>query len=141
MSTSKLRYLHLTPDGELPPLEGLARFKAVLIADAEVAEMTMWETARTLIDSGCLYALTWGRDCEAWHDAIGDAYLEATDYEEVPAERQVLTTWHDDEELEEVFWFARHRAAHPAHELRDTLLLHIADAPRREELEAQFNDA
>ena len=32
-------------------------------------------------------------------------------------------------------------AVHPAHELRDILILHIADAPRREQLEAEFRDA
>lgn len=141
MSKPAVRYLHLTPDAELPPLEGLSRFKAVLIADAEVAEMTMWETARTLIESGCLVALAWGADAERWKEALDDAHLEATNYEDVPDEQRVLVTSHEDEDLEEVFWFARHRAAHPAHELRDTLLLHIADAPRREELEALFNDA
>jgi len=141
MQKPSVRYLHLTPDAGLPPLDGLKQFKAVLVADAEVAEMTMWDTSRTLIESGCLYALCWGQDCEAWHDAIDDAYLEATNYEEVLEEKQVLSTWHEDEDLEEVFWFARHRAVHPAHELRETLILHIADAPRREELEAAYNDA
>ena len=141
MQKPSVRYLHLTPDAELPPLEGLSHFKVVVVADAEVAEMTMWENSRTLIESGCLYALCWGQDCEAWHDAIDDAYLEATNYEDVPEDKQVVSTWHEDEDLEEVFWFARHRAVHPAHELRETLILHIADAPRREELEAQFRDA
>lgn len=141
MSKPAVRYLHLLPDAALPPLEGLTRFKAVLIADAEVAEMTMWETARTLVESGCLIALAWGADAERWKEALEDAHLEAINYEDVPDEQRVLVTSHEDEDLEEVFWFARHRAAHPAHELRDTLLLHIADAPRREELEAQFNDA
>ena len=136
-----IRYLHLAPDAELPPLEGLQQFKCVLVSEAEVAQMTMWETARTLVGSGCLYALAWGQDCEAWRDAIDDAYLEATNYEEVAPARQVLSTWHEDEELDEVFWFAQHRAVHPAHELRDILILHIADAPRREALEQQLRDA
>ncbi len=44
-------------------------------------------------------------------------------------------------ELDEVFWYARHRAAHPALALREVLIVHIADAPRREELEVAYHDA
>ncbi len=141
MQKPSIRYLHLTPDSGLPALEGLQHFKAVLVVEAEVAEMTMWETSRALVASGCKYALAWGTDCESWHDAIDDAYLEATNYEDVPDQQRVIATWHEDEELSEVFWFASHRAVHPAHELRDILILHIADAPRREQLEAEFRDA
>ena len=141
MQKPSIRYLHLTPESDFPALEGLQHFKAVLVIEADMAEMTMWETSRALIASGCKYALAWGKDCESWHDAIDDAYLEATNYEDVPEDQRVMTTWHEDEELSEVFWFARHRAVHPAHELRDTLILHIADAPRREEIETLFHDA
>ena len=135
-----LRYLHLAPDSDFPALADLPLFKAILIIDADVAEMTMWETSRALVAAGCLYASVWGTQCEAWHDAIDDAFLEATNYEDVAPEQAVTSTWHEDEELGEVFWFAKHRAVHPA-ELRETLILHIADAPRRDELEAVYRDA
>jgi hypothetical protein len=141
MQKPVIRYLHLTPDSDLPPLEGLSHFKAVLVAEADVAEMTMWETSRALVAAGCMYLLAWGHQCEAWREAVEDASLEASDYEDVPDEQLVVTTAHEDEELDEVFWFARHRAAHPAHELRQTLILHIAEAPRRDDLEAAFRDA
>ena len=140
MQKQVVRYLHLTPDSDFPALEGLSPFKAIVILDADVAEMTMWETSRALVAAGCLYASVWGKQCEAWHDAIDDAYLEATNYEDVVPEKALATTWHEDEELSEVFWFAKHRAVHPA-ELRETLILHIADAPRRDELEAAYRDA
>lgn len=140
MQKPVVRYLHLTPDSDFPVLDGLSQFKAVLVLEAEVAEMTMWETSRALIELGCLYALAWGDQCEAWREALEDAGLEAVDYEDVPEEQQVLTTAHDDEELSEAFWFAKHRAVHPA-ELRETLILHIAAAPRREEIEAEYRDA
>lgn len=100
----------------------------------------MWDISRWLIASGCLYALAWGQDSEQWREALEDAALEAVNYEEVPAERRVQVTAHADDDLEEVFWFAQHRAAHPA-ELKETLILHIADTPRREELEGQYRDA
>ncbi|TFW16344.1 DUF7684 family protein [Duganella callida] len=138
---SHLKYLHLTPDSELPALEGLRQFKAIIIAEAEVHETMMWDISRWLIAEGCQYALAWGKDAEAWREAIDDAALEAVNYEDIPDEQKVLITSHEDDDLDEVFWFARHRAAHPAHELQQTLILHIADAPRREEIEAEYHDA
>jgi hypothetical protein len=141
MLNQSTRYLHLAPDSELPPLEGLSAFKAVLVAEAEVPEMTQWEICRWLVSSGCLYALAWGRDCAAWEEAVEDASLEAVNYEDVPEEQQVMTTSHEDEELGEAFWFAKHRATHPGRELRQTLILHIAESPRREEIEALYREA
>ncbi|MES2162420.1 MAG: hypothetical protein V4476_14770 [Pseudomonadota bacterium] len=141
MQKPVIRYLHLTPDSDLPALEGLSHFKAVVVVEADVAEMTMWETSRWLVESGCALALAWGKECEAWREAIEDASLEAVNYEDVPDEQLLITTAHEDEELSEAFWYARHRAAHPAHELRETLILHIADTPRREELETEYRDA
>jgi len=141
MQKPSIRYLHLNPDSELPALEGLHQFKAIIIIDVEVPEMTQWEICRWLVSSGCLYALAWGQDCAAWEEAVEEAALEAVNYEDVPEEQRVMTTSHEDEELSEAFWFAKHRAVHPAHEFRETLILHIADAPRREEIEAEYRDA
>ena len=44
MLKSTLRYLHLTPDQPLPPLEGLTSIRAILVLEAAVEEMVMWET-------------------------------------------------------------------------------------------------
>lgn len=140
MSNQSLKYLHLSADSALPALEGLSSFKAVVIVEAEVLQTMMWDISRWLVDSGCLYALVWGADAAEWREAIEDASLEAVDYEEVAEERRLLVTSHEDDDLDEVFWFARHRAAHPA-DLKQTLLLHLADTPRRDALEAQYRDA
>ena len=141
MSKQSLKYLHLDPDSELPALEGLRQFKTIIVAEADVQETMMWDVSRWLIESGCQYVLAWGKDSEQWREAIEDAALEAVNYEDVSDEQKVLITSHEDEDLEEVFWFAQHRASHPAHELSTTLILHIADAPNREALEAQYHDA
>lgn len=140
MQSPAPKYLHLSPDADLPVLEGLRQFKTILVADADVHETMMWDVSRWLIESGCLYALAWGKDCEQWREALEDAALEAVNYEDVPDERRVQVTAHEEDDLEEVFWFARHRASHPA-DLTQTLILHIADSPRREEIEAQYRDA
>ena len=45
------KYLHLSPDADLPVLEGLHSFKTILVADDEVQETTMWDISRWLIES------------------------------------------------------------------------------------------
>lgn len=140
MQTPAPKYFHFHPDADLPVLEGLRAFKTILVADVEVQETTMWDISRWLIASGSLYVLVWGKDSEQWREAVEDAALEAVNYEDVAEQHRVLVTAHEDDDLEEVFWFARHRASHPA-DLQDTLILHIADTPRREELEDAYSDA
>jgi len=140
MLGKKLRYLHLPPDAALPALQ-LPPFIAIVLVDAEVLETWMWDACRWLVAAGCRYALVWGQDCEAWHDAIDDASLEAFDYDDIPEDRFVLTTWHEDEDMEEVFWFAKHRAAHPVVPLNTTLVLHLAATARQDEIEALYAQA
>jgi hypothetical protein len=53
----------------------------------------------------------------------------------------VIATWHEDEEREEVFWFAKHRAAHPSHSFKATVILDIGSAGRREQIEQEYADA
>jgi hypothetical protein len=135
-------YLHLLPDGALPDLQ-LPPFLAIVLVEDEVSESWMWDACRWLVASGCRVMLAWGRDAQAWREAVDDAALEAVDYEDAPDERSVVATAHeaDDEDIDDVFWFARHRAAHPALPLTAALILHIAPAARQDELEARYADA
>lgn len=133
-------YLQLRPDTDLPEFGQPAPSMVILVSEAACDDMWRWEVARALAASGCRYLLAWGVDCAAWHDAIDDAADEALDYAEPTPEQALISTWHEDEELEEVFWFARHRAHHPAR-LTRTLIVHIAAQGQPEALLAQFNDA
>ena len=143
MQRKPLTYLHLPPDADLPELGARPPFLAIVLAEDEVAEMWLWDVARWLVASGARYVQAWGRDAGAWTEAVDDAALEAVDYEDAPDDRQVLTAAHDpaDEDVDEVFWFAKHRAAHPALSLDAVLILHIASAPRKEEIEAAYAGA
>ena len=143
MQRKTLTYLHLPPDADLPELALRSPFLAIVLAEDDVAEMWLWDVARWLVASGARYVQAWGRDAGAWTEAVDDAALEAVDYEDAPDDRQVLTAAHDpaDEDVDEVFWFAKHRAAHPALSLDAVLILHIASAPRKEEIEAAYADA
>lgn len=141
MLKTSLRYLHLKPDAALPAIDDPAPFKAILATEADVSQMWQWEVSRWLVSSGCRYLMAWGKECESWNESIEEASLEAFDYEDVPEDKSVMTTSHEDEELSEVFWFARHRAHHPAHDLRNVLILHVAESARKEEMEKMFEDA
>jgi hypothetical protein len=143
MQRKTLTYLHLPPDADLPELGARPPFLAIVLAEDEVAEMWSWDVARWLVASGARYVQAWGRDAEAWTEAVDDAALEAVDYEDVPDEHRVPTAAHDpaDEDMDEVFWFSKHRAAHPALSLDAVLIVHIAAAPRKEEIEQAYADA
>jgi hypothetical protein len=141
MQKKILTYLQLPPGGEAPNLAHLSPFLAILLAEEEADELWQADISRWLVASGCRYLLAWGKDCEAWHDMVDDAALEAFDYEDVPDEHKVIATWHEDEEREEVFWFAKHRAAHPSHSFKATVILDIALFNRKDEIEQAYADA
>lgn len=141
MQKNSLKYLHLMPDADLPELAGLNCFKAILVIESNVYQTWQWDMCRWLVSSGCRYMLAWGKECGSWKEAVEEANLERFDYDDIPDEELVITTSHESDDLEEVFWFAKNRAKHPVRELNETLLIHISDAERRLEFEEQFADA
>lgn len=143
MQRKTITYLHLPPDADLPDLGNRPPFHAIVLAEDEVVEMWLWDVARWLVASGARYVQAWGKEAAAWTEAVDDAALEAVDYDDAPAERQVLVSAHepDDEDMDEVFWFAKHRAAHPALPLDAVLIVHVASGPRKEEVETSYADA
>lgn len=141
MPNKHLKYIRLVPDSLLPDLAELQPFKAILVIEDEVSQLWQWEVSRWLADSGCRYMMAWGKDCASWDESVEEASLEASNYEDIPEDRSILTTGHEDEELSEVFWFAKHRARHPAHELRNTVILHISSVDKRLDMESQFESA
>jgi len=141
MQAHKAHYLQLRPHDALPDLKHLAPFMAVVVIDDDSDEMWRWDVARWLVDSGCRFMLAWGKEGASWNEAVEDAALEAANYEDVAPEQTVLTTAHEDEDLDEVFWFARHRASHPALRFSTAVILHVAARGRPDELLAQFADA
>jgi hypothetical protein len=141
MQKKILTYLQLPPGSEPPALDHLSPFLAIVLAEEEADELWQAEISRWLVASGCRYLLAWGKDCEAWHDMVEDAALEAFDYEDVPEEQSVIATWHEDEEREEVFWFAKHRAVHPSHTFKATIIVDISLLERKDAIEAEYADA
>lgn len=100
------------------------------------AKVSAW-----LLAAGCLYMMAWGSACSSWDDCVDLANLNAFAYREIPAGRFVMTTWHDEEALDEVFWYSKNNAIHPAVEMQQTVLLHISKQSRGEEFLFRYAQA
>ncbi len=134
-------YLHL-PEGREPPVRSNVNpFRAVIVVDQRVDAGWRTLVAGWLVRSGCLYALAWGTDCETWHDDVDEAVLAAFDFNDIPKDGHVMTTWHDDEPLSDTFWFAGHCAFHPTVKLDQTLIVHISPEERGAEMLRDYAEA
>ena len=132
------RYLRINQGDPLPELSDLSPFKAVIIVETDTG--TEWQSTvcRWIADAGCRFAVTWGRDCALWHDSVDTANLEQFDYGDIPEDDFIMTTWHENEPLEEAIWFAKWNALHPTLDLRNVVFLHIGTADREEEILSLF---
>lgn len=124
--TDSIHYLHLPPCASLPDIAHLSPYRAVVIIEVQVGAEWQGKVSDWLVQSGCLYMMAWGPDCTNWDDSVDIANLEAFDFDDVPDDRFVYTTWHDDESLGEVFDFCKRLARHSVVDLPRVVLVHIA---------------
>lgn len=136
----KLDYLLLNPEHALPRMD-IRPFRAVLIAEKPASAGWRNEVAGWLVNSGCLYFIAWGENCEEWHDSVDWSVLENFDFGEIPNDQFVMTTWHANEPLSEVFWFAGNCASHPDVELDETVLVHVSDKGKRRVILDAYRDS
>jgi hypothetical protein len=134
-------YLQLKPGSELPNISALSPFRAVVVIDEEVTPEWQNLVSSWLVKSGCLYMMAWGTGCSTWDDSVDFANLEAFNYSDIPEDQFVMTTWHEEEPLNDVFWFAKNNAFHPTIELPNTLILHISGKNKEKELLSEYISA
>jgi len=101
------RYVRMQDGNTLPDVSDLRPFKAIVVVEDHPSREWQTRASKWLVDSGCLYMMAWGEDCRSWDDSADWANLEAFDFDDIPDDEFVMTTWHDDETLEEVFQFAK----------------------------------
>ena len=81
-----------------------ARFVCLIAWDAQAAGTEQISAvARRLLDGGAVYVCAWGPDCERVHDIIDEQHVGLVPKSTVRS--VVMTTWHDDESLEETLGF------------------------------------
>lgn len=76
--------------------------------------------------------MAWGVNCSSWDDALDWANIASCEPGPIPDDKFVVTTWHEDESLAEVFDFAKQNAHHQAVNLKATLLLHISNTAQQQ---------
>ena len=113
----------------------------VVVVEAEVSPEWQAIVSDWIVRSGCLYMMAWGVGCSSWDDSVDFANLEEFKFGEIPENRFIMTTWHSDEPLADVFWFSKNCASHPTVELERTVLLHISAQNREQELLAAYAEA
>lgn len=107
----ELYLLDLTCPGDLPSaLITCGKYSTVLVAwdVTNVRSGTIATFAQRLIEAGAVYFCTWGGDCERVHDIIDEQWVgDGFTAENDPT---LMTTWHDDDSLDDTIWFTLYNA-------------------------------
>ena len=79
-------------------------FGLLLACDVRpIPDHVILNVAKSLLQNGLAFFCGWGPDCERVHDLFDDAICER---EPNPTDSSVImTTWHDEENLDEALWF------------------------------------
>lgn len=136
-------YIRLAPNGELPEFPDSSPSKVVVILDGNYNQEWQDRCSQWMVAGGCRYMMAWGPNCSSWDDSVDHADVERFDFGEIPDTHFVMTTWHDDETLEEVFWFSQYCATltYDDVEISTIILLHIGSADRAEEFAQLFEQS
>lgn len=131
------QYIHLEPTSSPQNLEVKSPFAAVVVIDTKVRPEWRHMVSEWLVEKGCLYMLAHGNDCSLWDDSVDWVLLEAWDFKDIPEDKFIMTTWHEDDSLEEVFSFARN-TLHFYPLIKNIIILDIADNPREQKMLTKY---
>jgi hypothetical protein len=134
-------YVRIHEGEPLPDISGNAPFRAVVVIESRYSPEWQREVSEWLVRSGCLYMMAWGPDCLSWDDSVDFANLDQFAFGEIPDQSFVLTTWHEDDTLEQVFWYAGCCADHSEVALRSTLIVHVGAKDERARMLQHYADA
>lgn len=135
-----LSYVHWDGRAALPSLglDGVPA-KVLLVAELPVAPELRVRLTSALVRAGARYVCAWGKDSEAWHDAVDRAAEDLNRETEGSEAREygavyVRTTWHAREPLDEAMHFFKYTTSHPDMDLIRELIFHVSATNERERL-------
>ena len=102
----RIEYYRIGATGPLPEIAFEPPFKVAFVADIAADAKRHEGVARWLDQSGARYFCAWGVQCSQWHDAVDWAQIEAWP-DDMPDDQFCMTTWHENEPIEDMMYFAR----------------------------------
>ncbi len=107
---------------------------AALIAvyDNRVTNDNRNKISAALIEQGCRYGVCTGFECSLWDDALDWAYLATDPDYNPPRDRFVMTTWHEDEPLEDTIYYFLKLTVFDNFKPRNFVVLMLGDGPEEE---------
>ena len=140
-STDPVHYVRIAEGEPLPDLKPFAPYRAVVVLQAEYSSEWQNEVSDWLVRSGCLFMMAWGPNCSSWDDSVDWSNIEEFNFEDIPEDRFVITTWHENDPLDEVFWIAGFCASQGVVEIQNTIIAHVSLQEAGEEMLRRFEAA
>ncbi len=135
-----IQYFQLSPETSLPDIAEMKPFLAILVIEESSTPAWRELVSKWLVKSGCIYMMAWGIDCNEWDTSVDWANIEQFNYGEIPEDELVVTTWHENESLRDVFWQARNSAQHACVEFSNAVILHISKENKEQEYLALYSN-
>jgi len=136
------RYIHLEPTtSSFKNLEIISPFAAVVVIDAKVHSNWRKNVSDWLVEKGCLYMMAHGDECSLWDDSVDTANLEVYNGSKIPYHKFVTTTWHDNDSLEDVFYFAKECALPFSPHIKNIVIFDITEVSREQIILSRYEDA
>ena len=133
-------YLNLVPE-VAPPAIAIKPTRFVIVNEAEASHQWVQRVSRWMIDSGCVYMMAWGDHDPGWEREVDSANIDQYAGREIPGDALVMTTTHDNESMEQVFWFSKVIAQHRTVHIARTIILHISATSRKDAMICQYKRA
>lgn len=128
--------LRLEPPYEARLQRFVGPFVAIVVAcDSSITPEQQANLSAQLVAVDCRYMLAWGANASSWDDSVDMAFIRTDPNFDPPSDRFVMTTWHDNETIQDVVWFALTNTTFDSHDFRDYLALMIGEDP---EIEAEL---
>ncbi|MCP3960051.1 MAG: hypothetical protein GY719_19575 [bacterium] len=109
---------------DLPPTLGRKRFTALVYDPVNaVTEEDQMSISRWLIANNCKYMCAWGKSSGSWDTTVDLADIERPDFDQ--SDDICITTWHDDESIEETLEFFMNLAIDPYADEQDKVILDL----------------
>lgn len=131
-------YVRVDQRNTLEALNISDQWCALIVAEMSFSAERQSEVANWLYAANCRWMAAWGVECSQWDDALDCAEINAWP-DGAPDSKTIMTTWHDDEPLDCMFWFIGNQVdTYDDQPLTHFLIVHLSETNKEAELKQKF---